>query len=119
MTKDHSLVQERLNIGFYDRMGAKADPQKNVLIKTVGFEPDTTPDVYKYKIAKNDLFLICSDGLHGKVADQDILYIIKKHIPNIAMATQEQINDAIASLIDRANKNGGQDNISVIIAIAK
>ncbi len=115
MTRDHSLVQEKLNMGLYDREGAKADPQKNVLIRTVGFEPEIQVDVYSYKVSRNDLFLICSDGLHGKVSDEDILYIVNKHIPEPALAIQDDLDSAVSELITQANANGGQDNISVII----
>jgi PPM family protein phosphatase len=119
MTRDHSLVQEKLNIGIYDREGAKADPQKNVLVRTVGFEPELEVDVYHYTISKNDLFMLCSDGLHGKVSDEDILFIIRKNVPKPSIATQEQLDAAVAELIAQANANGGQDNISVIIALVK
>tara|TARA_Y100000768_G_C23991469_1_gene694006 strand:- start:23100 stop:23846 length:747 start_codon:yes stop_codon:yes gene_type:complete len=118
LTRDHSLVQERLNIGFYDREGARKDPQKNVLIKTVGFENNVRPDVYQYKVNKNDLFLICSDGLHGKVADQDIVHIITNQIKDFDHITQADLDNCVSKLIDQANANGGQDNISVILAAA-
>lgn len=117
MTRDHSLVQEKLNLGIYDREGAKADPQKNVLIRTVGFEPNVEVDVYKYKNFKNDIFLLCSDGLHGKVCDEDILEIMNTYIPEPQAATQEQLDQAVSKLIAQANANGGQDNISVILAM--
>ena len=116
LTRDHSLVQEKLNLGIYDRQGAKEDPQKNVLIRTVGFEEEVDVDVYKYRLNNNDLFLICSDGLHGKVCDEDILNIILQHIDQKDAATQEQLDNAAAHLIYQANLNGGQDNISVILA---
>ena len=119
LTRDHSLVQEKLNLGLYNREGAKQDPQKNVLTRTVGFEPDVEVDLYTYKVARNDMFLICSDGLHGKVSDEDIVFIINKHIPNPASATQEELDSVVKELIDQANANGGQDNISVIMAVAK
>tara|TARA_Y100000780_G_scaffold155505_1_gene140191 strand:+ start:227010 stop:227762 length:753 start_codon:yes stop_codon:yes gene_type:complete len=119
MTRDHSLVQEKLTMGLYDREGAKADPQKNVLIRTVGYEPEVLVDVYQYKVARNDLFLICSDGLHGKVSDEDILHIVNKHIPEPALADQTALDQTVQALIDQANANGGQDNISAIIALAK
>ncbi len=115
MTRDHSLVQEKLNLGIYDREGAKADPQKNVLTRTVGFEPEIDVDIYKHKIQPNTLFLLCSDGLHGKVNDEDILEIINKEIPDHNAPTQAQIQSAVQKLISQANINGGQDNISVII----
>lgn len=119
MTRDHSLVQEKLNIGLYDRTGAAADPQKNVLVRTVGFEPEVDVDVYHYTISKNDIFMLCSDGLHGKVSDEDIIHIVTKHIPDASSAQQNQLDGAVAELINQANANGGQDNISVIMAIVK
>ncbi len=119
LTRDHSLVQEKLNLGIYDRQGAKRDPQKNVLIRTVGFEPVVEVDIYKYRTNLEDIFLVCSDGLHGKVADSDILKIINTNIPVPSEATQEQVDNAVSQLIYQANVNGGQDNISVIIALIK
>lgn len=119
MTRDHSFVQEKLNMGIYTREEAVKDPQKNVLVRSVGFDPDVLVDVFHYRICKNDIFLICSDGLHGKVSDGDILHIVKKNIPNPADASKGQLEDAVHELIKQANDNGGQDNISVIIAIAK
>lgn len=119
MTRDHSLVQEKLNIGLYDREGAKADPQKNVLIRTVGFEEEVEVDIYQYKMSKNDIFMLCSDGLHGKVSDEDIAFIIRSKIKDSANASQEELDAAVKELIAQANANGGQDNISVIMAIAK
>lgn len=119
LTCDHSLVQEKLNLGFYTREQAGNDPQKNVLVKTVGFEPEVEVDVFNYKVHRNDIFLSCSDGLHGKVSDEDMLYIINHFIPDPAKATQEQLDQATQFLIDTANKNGGQDNISVILVVAQ
>lgn len=119
MTRDHSFVQEKLNMGIYTREEAVKDPQKNVLVRSVGFDPDILVDVFHYRICKNDLFLICSDGLHGKVSDSDILHIVKQNIPNPAEVTKGQLEDAVHELIKQANDNGGQDNISVIIAVAK
>lgn len=116
ITRDHSLVQEKLNLGIYDRAGAKDDPQKNVLIRTVGFEEDVEVDLYKYRLNSNDLFLLCSDGLHGKVCDEDILNIINTHLDSAPSPDQQQLDNAVEHLIYQANINGGQDNISVILA---
>lgn len=119
VTKDHSLVQEKLNVGIYDRINAKKDPNKNVLVRTVGFEDDVEVDIFTYKVCRNDLFLFCSDGLSGKVNDEDIIYIINKFIPNPSTATDSDINECVKQLIANANKNGGQDNISVILVLAQ
>lgn len=119
LTRDHSLVQEKLNHGVYNREQAARDPQKNVLVRTVGFEDDVEVDLFVYKVNKNDIFLSCSDGLHGKVSDEDILYLINKHIPNPASASQKDADELIQALIGLANENGGQDNITAIIVIAQ
>ncbi len=118
LSKDHSLVQEKLNYGIYCRDQAALDPQKNVLVKTVGFEDEIDVDVFTYKVNKNDIFMICSDGLHGKVSDEDILFIIKSHIPEPQKCKQSDIDNCVHALIKQANDNGGNDNISVIVVVA-
>ena len=112
-------MQEKLNHGVYNREQAARDPQKNVLVRTVGFEDDVEVDLFVYKVNKNDIFLSCSDGLHGKVSDEDILYLINKYIPNPASASQKDADELIQALIGLANENGGQDNITAIIVIAQ
>jgi len=119
LTRDHSLVQEKLNYGVYNREQALLDQQKNVLVKTVGFEDHTTPDIFNYKIIKHDLFLICSDGLHGKVSDEDILFLSKECLRDPATATKENLQNFVAQLIELANSNGGQDNITAIAVLAR
>ncbi len=119
LTSDHSLVQEKLNLGFYTREQASEDPQKNVLVRTVGFEDEVEVDVFTYKVHRNDVFLSCSDGLHGKVSEKDLVYLLNKHIPDPAKATKETLQKTCQVMIDLANKNGGQDNISVVLVVAQ
>ena len=119
MTRDHSFVQEKLNMGIYTREDAAHDPQKNVLVRSVGIDEDIQVDVFNYRICKNDIFLICSDGLHGKVSDRDILFIVQKHLPDPESCDASQVQALVNELIQQANDNGGQDNISVIIAVAQ
>lgn len=119
LTRDHSFVQEKLNMGIYGREEAANDPQKNVLLRSVGFDPNLDVDVFNYRICKNDIFLICSDGLHGKVSDRDMLHIVKKIIPDPGSCNLSQVERTVQELIQLANDNGGQDNISVIIAVAQ
>lgn len=120
LTKDHSLVQEKLNLKIYDRQTAQKDPQKNVLVRTIGFEANVQADIYHYKLNPNDLFLLCSDGLYGKVSDEDIEHLMTKHIhkDNFDSCSQESLNTLSKELVELANKNGGQDNISVILVMA-
>ena len=115
MTRDHTLVYEKLNMGLYTREQAKADPQKNILTRTVGFEDKVDPEIFTYKSQKNDLFLICSDGLSSYVSDGDTLFLINKYIPDAEVATEEDLLTAAKALVAQANANGGGDNISVIL----
>ncbi len=119
ITRDHSLVQEKINMGIYSREQAAQDMMKNVLVRTVGYGELEEVDIFSYKVHKNDLFLICSDGLHSKVSDKDILTLINRRIPEPANATKEDVQSLVQDLIDQANRNGGNDNISIIICCAK
>jgi len=119
LTKDHSLIQEKMNFGMYTREQAKKDPQKNVLSRTVGFDEEVEIDIYNYKVQKNDIFLLCSDGLYGMVSDADILFLINKHIPAPAKAGKDELATAVNSLITHANSAGGEDNISVILILTR
>ena len=124
LTVDHSLVHEKLSLsilsglGNYDRQKASEDPQKNVLIRTVGFEENLSVDVFTYKVSKNDLFLLCSDGLHGKVSDELILETWQQNAKEREI-TQDIVDTTVQKLIDIANQNGGNDNISAIMMYAK
>ncbi len=119
LTRDHSFVQEKLNMGIYNREEALRDPQKNVLVRSVGFESEVLVDVFHYRVCKNDIFLICSDGLHGKVSDSDILHIVQRNLADPGRCAPADVERAVQELIGQANENGGQDNISVIIAVAQ
>jgi serine/threonine protein phosphatase PrpC len=119
LTRDHSFVQEKLNLGIYTRDEAVRDPQKNVLVRSVGFETEVQVDVFHYRICKNDVFLICSDGLHGKVSDGDILHLVQRNLGEPGRCGQADVERTVRELIRQANENGGQDNISVIVAVAR
>lgn len=119
LTKDHSLVQEKVNLGIYSRQDACKDKMKNVLVRTLGFEDQVKVDRFEYSISKNDIFLLCSDGLYGKVYESEILDIVLKHIPDPKTAEPHALDNCVQELIQRANDHGGNDNISVILAIAQ
>ncbi len=119
LSRDHSFVQEKLSLGLYSREEAAKDPHKNVLSRTVGYEPYVQSEVFNYKVHRNDILFICSDGLHGKVSDADMVYLINKHIPDPSVCSQDQLDSLAQVLVDQANANGGNDNISVIVVIAQ
>ena len=110
LTRDHSMVQEKLRAGLISREQLKTDKMKNVITRSVGFEENIEIDHYRMKIQKDDAFLICSDGLTGPLVDEEILEIIQKNL-----STHGSIEGAVESLIAGANEKGGDDNITSII----
>ncbi|MCK5072655.1 MAG: Stp1/IreP family PP2C-type Ser/Thr phosphatase [Bacteriovoracaceae bacterium] len=119
LSKDHSLIQEKINLGLYTRQEAFKDPRKNILVRAVGFEEDVQVDVFTYKVLKNDLFVICSDGLYNKINEKDIMHILQECIPDCETANESDLKKATNVLVSLANINGGQDNISVILILAR
>lgn len=119
LSRDHSVIYEKLYHGIYDREQAQADTQKNALARSVGFEDAIQSDVFSYKVARGDIFLLCSDGLHGLVSEKNIVEVVNHFIPDPLKTTEEAIQKATETLIALANHNGGKDNISVILVCAK
>jgi protein phosphatase len=109
-TRDHSLVQEKLRAGLITREETKTDRMKNVITRSVGYEPTVLVDSYEMKVRAGDLFLLCSDGLSGLVDDEEIASKIQKDY-----AQGLDLQRIVENLISVANQNGGDDNVSVIL----
>jgi protein phosphatase len=106
LTRDHSLVQEKLRAGIITRDEVKTDRMKNVITRSVGFEPDVNIEIYEMEVRAGDRFLLCSDGLSGLIDDDKMLEVL---------AGSKNLNQIVVDLIDAANSNGGDDNISTIV----
>ena len=104
ITRDHSLVQEKLRAGIISRDEVKTDRMKNVITRSVGFEAVVNVEVYEMETRPGDKFLICSDGLSGLVEDEQILSLMR-----------DDPQHSVQELIAAANANGGDDNISTIV----
>jgi protein phosphatase len=109
-TRDHSLVQEKLRAGIITREQAKHDRMKNIITRSVGYEPEVEVEVYQIKVERGDSFVICSDGLSGQISDETLLEIVQEHLYDGGDATQ-----AVKQLIETANRNGGDDNITAVL----
>jgi serine/threonine protein phosphatase PrpC len=107
LTRDHSLVQEKLRAGIITREEVKTDRMKNVITRSVGFEPDVNIEIYEMEVRKGDRFLLCSDGLSGLIDDEKMLSVLSKNT--------KDLNQTVQDLIAAANSNGGDDNISTIV----
>ena len=107
ITRDHSLLQELVDRGFYTEEEAKNSNKKNVVTKALGVDADVAPEVQEEVCLENDVYLLCSDGLNDMVEDCDIHMVIKTLSGNIQLAAEQ--------LVEMANDLGGKDNISVIL----
>ena len=105
MTDDHSLVGELVRAGYLTPEEAENHPQKNVILRAVGTEEGIDVDLAVEERKPGDLWLICSDGLHGLVKDAQMEAILSV---NTAEA-------AAKLLMDAALAAGGRDNISVVL----
>ena len=107
ITRDHSLLQELIDRGFYTPEEARNSMNKNLVTRALGIDPIVMPDIQEDIVLKNDIYLLCSDGLTDLVEDEDIYLTIIQFSANLEEAAKQ--------LITKANKKGGKDNISVML----
>lgn len=107
ISKDHSLVEEMVRLGGIKAEEAKHHPDKNIITRAMGVKENVEADIYEYKLHKGDLILMCTDGLSNMVEDEDMFDIVK---------SARDIVEAVLMLIEKANSNGGRDNIGVVMA---
>jgi len=111
ITKDHTLLQELVDQGFYTPEEAKDAPNKNIVTRGLGADSVVQVDVCEEYVSKGDKILLCSDGLTDMLDDEEILEILNKYVDNNQTCVQ--------ALINSANENGGLDNISAILVEVK
>jgi protein phosphatase len=106
ITRDHSLLQEQLDIGLITPEEAATSANRNLVTRALGVEDTVLLDVQEVPLQEGDIYLLCSDGLNDMVADEDIAEIL----------AQAQPLDLLAqALVDAANAAGGRDNVSVAL----
>jgi protein phosphatase len=105
LTKDHSLVQILVDEGKITQEEAEIHPQKNVITRALGTDTTVKVDFYRYEIDSDAIYLICSDGLFNMVSDSEMKEII----------LNDSLEESAKKLIDLANKNGGKDNITLVL----
>ena len=107
ITVDHSVVEMMARRGEITQEEARVHPKRNFITRAIGTEATVRPDVYRIPIDYAELLLLCSDGLSGQVEDGRISEIIG--IRGLSLQTRVEM------LINEANRNGGADNVSVIL----
>jgi serine/threonine protein phosphatase PrpC len=108
VTLDHSWVAEQVRAGTLDAAAARAHPMRNLVTRAVSGDPQLNIDIVEFEIRSGDVLLLCSDGLHSMVTDEDISRILIASLPDADAASRR--------LVDTANANGGKDNLPVVIA---
>ena len=106
VTKDHSLVQEMVRLGEMNQAQARIHPDKNIITRAVGAVKDIEADFFEVNVTPGDRILLCSDGLTNMLDDQEIFWIL---------SGTKDLAQGVGQLVAAANRNGGKDNISVII----
>lgn len=105
LTEDHSYIGELVKNGSLTREEAEHHPGKNIITRAIGSSPDLEVDILSREIEKNDIFLLCTDGLTNMLEEAEIYDVIARREPETACS----------ELIEAARAKGGEDNITVIV----
>jgi serine/threonine protein phosphatase PrpC len=106
LTTDHSLVQEFIREGRLTEEQAAVHPQRSIITRALGVEPDVEVDVYPVRLHAGDRILLCSDGLSTMLRSDDIAGLLRR---------ESDPTRAANLLVDAANAAGGEDNITTVV----
>jgi serine/threonine protein phosphatase PrpC len=106
LTKDHSLVAELERSGQISPEAAEHHPQRSIITRALGPEPDVDVDTYTVPGKAGDVFLLCSDGLTSMVSDDEVGAVLRQ---------ADSLKEAAEALVRAANQSGGKDNITVVL----
>jgi len=105
LTRDHSLVEEMRRKGQITDAQAEEHPQRSIITRALGPEPEVEVDVQTVPAAPGDVFLLCSDGLTTMVSEERI---------GAVLSATTSMREAVRTLIDEANAAGGRDNVTAL-----
>ncbi len=108
ITRDHSLMQELIDRGFYTTEQARNSLNKNLVTRAIGIDENVQIDIQEDIAMVDDIYLLCSDGVNDMIEDELIQSTLIKN--------RDNLEEAAAEIIRLANKNGGKDNISALLA---
>ena len=105
VSQDHSWVAEQVRAGILTEDQARTHAQRNVITRCLGTQADVEIDVFAEPLQEGDSLVLCTDGLSGLVNDEDLQKIVDQFVPQ----------ESVYHLVERANENGGPDNITAIV----
>ena len=106
LTQDHSLVDELVRRGKLTEEQAAEHPQRSIITRALGPEPDVEVDTWTYPARAGDVVLLCSDGLTSMIPEERVRAVLTEH---------DNLDEAADELIKAANEAGGRDNITVVL----
>jgi PPM family protein phosphatase len=106
LTQDHSLVADLMRSGRLSPEEADVHPQRSVITRALGTDPEVDVDTVVLDARPGDMFLLCSDGLTTMLGDDEILNVVRE---------TESLDQAVKALVKSANRRGGEDNVTVIL----
>lgn len=106
ITEDHSLVQEMVRLGQLSPEEARRHPDRNIITRALGAESVLKVDFFERELAPGENILLCTDGLHSMMTEEEIFEVLHNG---------KSLEKRVERLVNLANKNGGKDNITVIV----
>jgi protein phosphatase len=106
LTKDHSVVQERIDAGELSVEEARHSRIRNLVTRALGVDVELTVEAHEHPVEEGDLYLLCSDGLHDMLGEEEIGELL---VPGV------ELEELCRGLIGAANEAGGADNVSVVV----
>lgn len=108
LTRDHTLVNEQIARGLITANDAAISRFRNIITRSLGYQVPMAVEYRAFSIAPGDVFLLCSDGIHGMISDANIETILSEAAVNVT--------STCARLVATANLHGGNDNIAAVVA---
>jgi serine/threonine protein phosphatase PrpC len=105
ISHDHSWVAEQVRAGLLTEEQARTHAQRNVITRCLGTQAEVDVDVFHEELYEGDSLVLCTDGLSGLVSDEELRHIVDQFVPQ----------ESVYHLVERANENGGPDNITAIV----
>ena len=105
ISQDHSWVYEQVRAGLLTEDQARTHAQRNVITRSLGTQIEVEVDVFQEQMQEGDTLVLCSDGLSGLISDEELRRIVDQFVPQ----------ESVYHLVERANENGGPDNITAIV----
>jgi len=108
LTEDHSWIQEQVRAGLISAEEAKESRFRNIITRSVGFEPSVEPDLAALSVQSGDCFVVCSDGLSNYLSSDELGQVLTGHF----------YRDVANVFVDLANDRGGDDNVTCLVVYA-